>query len=148
MHNLALRANIDKLEVELKKHPQVQIPVKHTFGKNIYMREIFLPAGLILTGKVHKYESMHIIQFGKMVVTTEEGQRMIEGPCTHHSMPGVKRAGIVIEDTLWITVHTIDNVNKMKEEDMADYLTTNTYEEYLLAMSPYGQIEENKVCLS
>lgn len=143
MNSLALRKSIDELESTIKSMPQVVIPVKHTFGKNIYMREILIPKGLLLTGKVHKFESMHIIQYGKMLVTTEEGKRVIEGPCTQYSMPGVKRAGYALEDTYWITVHAIDNVNTMKEEDMADYLTTNTYEEYLLEMSSYGLIEEN-----
>lgn len=139
--NIELRENIVNLENKILQEPQLKIPVKHTFGKDIYMREVFIPKGVIATGAIHKYESMHIIVSGEMLVTTEEGQRHIKGPCTMHSVPGIKRAGFAIEDTIWITVHAIKDVDQMKEEDMATYLCTKTYEEYLLEMSPYGVIE-------
>ena len=44
--------------------PQVECPLKHYFAPGVYLREIFMPAGSVVIGKIHKTEHFNIIQKG------------------------------------------------------------------------------------
>ncbi len=109
-----LRAKVLRLEAELKKHPQLEQQVTHHFSDGIYARELFIPKGAILTGKIHRFAHLNIIPVGDIMVLTEHGMKRIQGPCTLQSFPGIKRAGYALEDTIWITIHP----NPGNEKDM------------------------------
>lgn len=96
---------IKRLEDELKKLPPIDIPPVHYFAKGLYAREISIPKGTILTGKVHKTEHLNIISKGDITVWTETGMRRIQAPFTMISLPGTKRVGYTHEDTIWTTIH-------------------------------------------
>jgi len=97
---------ISRLEAEIKTLPQQKIKETHHFSDGIYAREIFIPAGTVLTGKIHKTEHLNIISKGCIVVWTEEGMRMISAPFTLKSNAGTKRAGYALQDTIWTTIHS------------------------------------------
>jgi hypothetical protein len=75
------------------------------YGCCTYAREIFLPKGAIVIGKIHKHQHLNFITKGKVTVFTEFGEKHLEAPCTFISEVGLKRAVYVEEDTLWTTVH-------------------------------------------
>jgi len=85
-----------------------KFPLTHHFAPNLYGREMFLPAGNVVVGKIHKHAHLNIIAKGKVSVSTEEGPKEYTGPCVFTSYAGTKRAVNVIEDTIWITVHCTD----------------------------------------
>jgi len=102
---------------------------EHFFAPGIYARMIFIPAGGVVVGKIHKHETMNIICKGKIAVATEDGKIVVEGPCVINSSPGIKKAGYAIEDTWWINIHATDetNLDKIEEEFIAkDYEETDT----------------------
>jgi hypothetical protein len=81
--------------------PQVETPTRHYFSPGIYAREMFIPAGTVLTGAVHKTE--HLVQFvGDITVLTNGGMERLTGRHTFVSKPGVKRVGYAHADT-WCT---------------------------------------------
>ena len=49
-----VRKSLVRFEDELKAMPQVDIPVNHYFGGGAYAREITIPAGVALTGRIYK----------------------------------------------------------------------------------------------
>lgn len=109
---------VNLLEQELTKCPQRECPVWHHFAPGLYARQMFIPAGTVLTGAVHKTEHLCIVS-GDIDVTTDDGmlhirdlQRIIL------SKPGTKRAGFTRENTLWTTVHVTDetDLDKLVEE--------------------------------
>ena len=55
-------------------------PVKHTFCKNQYIREIFNPAGEMLVTKIHKVEHPFFLLKGEMSILSEEGEMRITAP--------------------------------------------------------------------
>ena len=115
------RADILALEAAMLELPnQTVMPLKHTFSEGVYAREAFLPAGTVLTGKIHKHAHLNIISQGLITVWTEFGKKLIRGPFTFVSEPGIKRAGKVHEDTVWITVHlNPSNTQDLKEIEQA-----------------------------
>jgi len=128
MNEIATRRMLERLETEIAAMPQLDIPVRHYFGPGIYAREITIPAGVVLTGKIHKYAHINIISKGEISVLTENGVKRIRAPFTMVSPPGTKRAGFAHEETVWTTIHGTDETDLEKLEahfiakDCADYL--------------------------
>jgi hypothetical protein len=102
------REAIMRLEEEMRKFDQLDLPLQHTFAPGQYAREIFLPKGCIVVGKIHKHAHLNIVSRGRVTVVTEFGPREIdarERPVTFTSDAGSKRALYCHEDTIWTTIH-------------------------------------------
>lgn len=81
-------------------------PLTHSFSDGIYVREIFIPKGVVLTGKIHKHDHPNFLMKGKVKVFTEhDGFEVLTAPCHMISKAGTKRAVEAMEDTVWVTVH-------------------------------------------
>lgn len=95
------RQQILDIERFILECPQVETPTTHYFSPGIYAREMFIPAGTVLTGAVHKTE--HLVQFvGDITVLTDGGMQRLTGRHTFTSKPGAKRVGYAHADT-WCT---------------------------------------------
>jgi hypothetical protein len=91
-------------------------PLKHSFADGIYVREIFIPKGLFIVGKIHKHEHPNFLMSGTVDIVTEEGSTRLVGPCAMISPSGTKRALHSITDLVWITVHH----NPTNTQDIAE----------------------------
>ena len=98
------------------EQPQVEIEPTHYFADGIYAREIVIPAGTLLTGKIHRTRHLNIVSKGKIAVVTEDGQKIIEAPCTFVAEAGTKRVGLALEDTVWTTIHASQETDLDKLE--------------------------------
>lgn len=103
-------------------------PLKHSFGHGIYMREIFIPAGTILTGKIHRHSHPNVLLEGEVIVVTEHGGREhLKAPLAMISQAGTKRAVYALTDTRWITFH---NVGEERDLDkIEDIVIAKSYEQ-------------------
>ncbi len=125
-------------------HPeQTPLPVRHFFAPGVYCRELFIPAGMRLTGAIHLTEHVSIMLSGKMQVLKDGEFVEINGPMTEIAQPGIKRMGKCIEDTTWITVHATDETDVEKLEAM---LVTNDWAdvEHLLDQQDYVEFENER----
>lgn len=77
----------------------------HHFADGIYGRELFIPAGTVLTGKIHRHSTLNLLIQGDITVTTPEGMKRIQAPAVFVSAPGAKKAGYAHTDTIWVNVH-------------------------------------------
>lgn len=105
-------------------------PLKHSFAPGIYVREIFIPKGLVLTGKIHLHKHPNFLMSGKVKVYTEFGGfEILEAPKIMISEAGTKRVVETIEDTLWCTVHhNPTNTHDLKE--LEKIVIAQSYDEY------------------
>lgn len=101
----SLRDQIMAAEQVMALMPQVEIEPTHRFADGVYAREILIPAGTLLTGKVHRNNDLNIVLYGHMSVLTEDGMKEVRGPLTFTACAGVKQMGYAYEDTLWVTIH-------------------------------------------
>lgn len=125
----ALRGRIQDFEDILLEHPQVEIPVTQYFCGGVYLRRIDIPAGTLMTGKIHKHPCLSIILSGEMEVITDAGPKHVKAPLIYASPAGVKRAGRALTDCIWVTAHANpDNVERSAEA-MAALLTVDTFEQ-------------------
>lgn len=77
----------------------------HHFADGIYGRELFIPAGTVLTGKIHRHSTLNLLIQGDITVTTPDGMKRIQAPAVFVSPPGTKKAGYAHTDTRWVNVH-------------------------------------------
>lgn len=116
-----------RLEEKMLDMPQFEIEPVHRFSDGLYAREITIPKGCLLTGKVHKTVHLNIISKGDITVWTEEGMKRVQAPFTMVSKPGTKRVGYAHEDTVWTTIHgthetDLDKLERdLIESDMIEY---------------------------
>lgn len=107
------REKIVKLQDEMMTMDQTldQFPLTHHFAPGVYAREMFLPAGHTIVGKIHKHAHLNIVSKGSVILSTEEGSKELSAPCVFTSYAGTKRAVYIKEDTIWITIHVTDKTD-------------------------------------
>lgn len=106
--------NINKVfafEELSRQYPQIELKVIHHFSKGVYARELHIPAGVILTGEIHKFDNLNILSKGKIEVLTEKGMQEVEAPFTIVSPAGTKRIARALTDCVWTTVHGTEETN-------------------------------------
>ena len=104
-------------------------PLKHSFSDGMYVREIFIPEGTVLTGKIHKHDHPNFLMSGKVRMVTEDGAEEIEGPLSMISSAGTKRAIYALTDVVWITVHN-NNTNTQDLSELEKDVIAPSYEAY------------------
>ncbi len=110
---------MDNIESSLMKMDQLVIEPIHHFSPGEYAREIFIPAGTILTGKIHKTDHRNRIPKGVILVwNASEGTRKIEAPFEFEAKAGSRRIGFTLTDTVWITIHKTDETDLDKLEEI------------------------------
>lgn len=130
MSNLAelgTMPEILRIEQEILKMPQVELPIKHYQIDGVYARSMFIPAGTILTGKIHNFESIAILAKGRIRITNGTESYIISEGHIMVDKPGVKRLGYAETDVIFITVHRTDNI---EIEAIEKELVSATFEEY------------------
>ena len=145
-----MRSAIGALEVAMLNHEQVDIPVKHRFSGDIYAREITIPKGTLLTGRIHKFDHFDIMLSGDVTVSTDNGEvKRLTGLNIMEGKAGKKRAGYAHEDTHWITFHSAE---ERDPEEMYEFLTCGSFEELeefnLLLDQAMANIEQSEKLLT
>jgi hypothetical protein len=111
--------------------PVAECPLKHHLHDGVYAREIFIPAGSVVVGKIHKKSHLNLISRGRVYVVTEFGNQIFdatERPVTFASEAGTKRALLAETDVIWTTFHKTD---KTELADIEDDIIAKDYSEVL-----------------
>jgi hypothetical protein len=104
-------------------------PISEKYGCCAYARQIFLPKGDVVVGKIHKHAHLNFIMKGKVSVATEFGKKYFEAPLIFISEPGLKRVVRAEEDTIWATVHLTEHHGEENLDKMEDEIIARTYQE-------------------
>ena len=128
---LIFRNRIQQLKEESLKLPQVEVPLQHYFSTGVYAREMYVKAGTTITGKIHKDSTVDILLQGVIVVVDDQGiPRKLTAPMVYESKPGISKAGHVLEDVRWVTVHGVDTDTRDIAE-LESRLVVEDYQQYL-----------------
>ena len=102
MNNLVTQNNIYKLQDIIKDMPQVTGETRHHFSDGIYARELFIPAGTVVVGALHKSQHLYMVVKGKCKVSSQYETVEIEAPYIGETIPGTKRVIYAETDCVWI----------------------------------------------
>jgi len=130
---LERRASVSFLEKFIKENVKTEVlpdaiplcSLKHYFappideyGCGTYARELSMPAGIVLTGKIHRHSHITIVSQGHFILVSENGRQEIKAPHTFVSPVGAKRAFYVLEDTVLTTIHLTKHLSEDELEDI------------------------------
>jgi hypothetical protein len=102
-----LGERLDQLEqTMLDSGAAIPLPLSHTFTKGLYMRQIFMPRGSLVTSKIHRTQHPFAVMMGECsVLIPGKGVERIVAPYIGITEPGTRRVLYMHEDTLWVTFH-------------------------------------------
>lgn len=129
--DLKNRATIDEAEAELLKFPPIQCPLVHSFTPGLYVRQIFIPAGTMLTSRVHKQTHPFFIMRGRISVVSGTEKTTYEAPYIGITTAGTRRVLYAHKDTVWVTAHA--NPDEYEDPDEMVEALTDDAENPLLA---------------
>lgn len=98
--------------LELEAERGIELPPIEYHCNGVYAREIHIPAGVSLVGEIHLQDQINVVSKGVIRVFTEEGVKTITAPHTFISPAGTKRAGYVVEDTVWTVFHATESTDE------------------------------------
>lgn len=112
------REQIEALQTEVLKLPQVEPVTEHYFADGMYCRTVFRPAGTLVIGKIHKKEHFFALISGELTAWTEAGMKRMVAPFVWVSKPGTKRVTYAHTDATVLTVHQVSsqNLDEIEEE--------------------------------
>ena len=143
------REKITFLERKMAKLPQVELGLSHYFKNGMYAREMRVPKGTFISGKIHSTGTIGVLAQGSMRVWGEDGvMKTVAAPYIHTAEPGFKRVGLATEDVVWVTVHRTDStdLDQIEEDefiieeggvDMFDFATGKMKPQYELDRNDY-----------
>lgn len=124
MSNKITRRNddiIDQLELAMSEDfPVVNCPVTHTFTDGIYIRQIFMPKGTLITSKIHLTNHPYNVSMGHAKVCIDGSDwKDIVAPYNGVTLSGTRRILYIVEDCIWTTYHKIDTVS-VEDNNLSD----------------------------
>lgn len=78
--------------------------LKHTFLNGMYMREMFIPKGTLVVGKIHKMDCLNIVSKGDICILTEMGSARLTEGFTSASPAGIQKVAYAHEDSVFVNV--------------------------------------------
>jgi quercetin dioxygenase-like cupin family protein len=107
----------------------------------MYVRQLFLPKGTRLVGKMHAQENFFLLLSGDMTIWSTEGRKRVGAGFMAVTKPGDKRVGYAHEDSVCLNFHP----NPDDETDLI--LLEQRYivdEQNLLAQESHDLLEVSK----
>ena len=89
----------------------------HHFADGVYLRELFMPAGMVVVGAIHRTKHITIVASGTVLITTDRGVEEITGPAVFVSEVGAKKAIHALTDATLMNPHPTDETDLAKIED-------------------------------
>ena len=105
------REQIDRLQAEMVKMPQVELRTEHFFSPGMYCRRVYRSAGTLIVGKVHKEPHFFMCAKGEIIAWTETGMRKLQAGDVVESKPGTKRVTLAVTDAIGITIHRTEKTD-------------------------------------
>jgi hypothetical protein len=110
---------LDQLETMISQCEQPHVPIIHRFTPGLYIREMQLPAGALLTTMKHCTEHPFVLSKGRLHVSSEnEGTVIYEAPFCGITLPGTRRAMFAETEVVWTTFHATSETDVEKIGEM------------------------------
>lgn len=137
------REAVLRFEAAVANMPQVELPLRHFFVKGVYVKEITIPKDHVLTSYIHTQDCVSTMAKGKMLVSDGMQTVVMTAPCTFVCLAGSKKAGISLEDTVWLDSYA----NPDDEQDLDVLLTRYTAKSHQEYLTRVNLLLEKKPCL-
>jgi hypothetical protein len=100
-----IRAGISEGALEQTHHdgatPEGDAEATHAFGDGVYVRGVFIPAGCVVVGKIHRQARVCIVAQGTCTFVDEFHRETVSAPWCGEFSAGCKTAVYAHTDTTW-----------------------------------------------
>lgn len=114
--NVPTKEQIERLQAEMVRMPQIELETDHFFSPGMYCRRVYRPAGTLIVGKIHKKPHFFLCAKGEIIAWTETGMRKLQAGDVVECQPGTKRVTLATQDSIGITIHKTDETDLDKIE--------------------------------
>lgn len=125
------------VEAALRQAPEVELPLRHIFADNVYYREMTIPSGTIVLGKIHKYDTLLILLKGELTVASDNGPVRLSAPSVTVGRAGRARLGYAHTEVVCANVH---GTSLTDLEELEEYFIAKSEEDF--ALFQQGLLEE------
>ena len=95
----------------------------------MYCREITIPEGAFITGRIYKFDHVEIMLSGEItIISADGGTKRYEGHNVIEAKAGKRQGGLAHKETKWLTINCIPDYLPMAEA--LDFTSVLTYKEY------------------
>lgn len=117
--------------------------IDNEYGCGLYGREMFMPKGTLVVGKIHKRQGLNFLLKGKIYVATEFGKTWYTAPCIIKGEANVKRVVFASEDSIFVNVHLTKHIGEENLDKIEQDIVANDYKEVGL-MDSIDRLLESK----
>lgn len=132
---LPTRETIEALQVSMIEYACKQPEPIHLFAPGLYLRELTVPAGMLIVGKTHRFAHFLLVMSGHALIVSEFGRDELTAGHISVSEPGVKRVVLAFKDTRFITIHhnpdDIEDLELIEAQHIVPEIDVITIEEIL-----------------
>ncbi len=97
-----------------------EIPIKHLFADQIYIRQMEMKQGQIVVGAIHNHLHAWFLMKGRVLINNNGEKIEHIAPCYTISQPGSKRFIYALEDSIFVNVHknpsNTKDIEKLEKE--------------------------------
>jgi quercetin dioxygenase-like cupin family protein len=97
-----------------------EIPIKHLFADQIYIRQMEMKQGQIVVGAIHNHLHAWFLMKGRVLINNNGEKIEHIAPCYTVSEPGSKRFIYALEDSIFVNVHknpsNTKDIEKLEKE--------------------------------
>tara|TARA_B110000285_G_scaffold162045_1_gene180992 strand:+ start:3194 stop:3655 length:462 start_codon:yes stop_codon:yes gene_type:complete len=106
-----------------------EIPIKHFFADQVYIRQMNMSADQFVVGAVHNHLHVWFLLTGKVSIIEDDETIDHVAPCFTISKPGIQRVIYAHEDSIFINIHK--NPENLKNiDDLEKEIVSMTKEEF------------------
>jgi hypothetical protein len=118
-----------KSGVEDRKLTHYFTEIDNDYNCCLYGREMFMPKGTLVVGKIHKRQGLNFLMQGKVYVATEFGKQWYTAPCIIKGEANVKRVVFAVEDSIFVNVHLTGYTGEENLDKVEEDIVTSDYSE-------------------
>jgi hypothetical protein len=108
---------VEQIEGRLLQLEQMDAPVVHRFGAGIYIREVHLPAGMLVIGHHHRHAHMNAMISGRATFLNPDGTTTEYTAPFFGVWPAGRKIAIVHEDMIWQNIYPTEETDAAALED-------------------------------
>lgn len=106
------RGSMAKLREAAKAEPQVHMPMQLFTGHGMATRVVFIPAGHLAFGGVHKQGQHNFLMQGRVKLARQDGSTVeLSAPEIIIAPPGESKGVLALTDTVWATTLITDKTD-------------------------------------
>lgn len=120
---------LEKGLFELEQIPDEGYKLKEYRSGGMYCREITIPEGAFITGRIYKFDHVEIMLSGDItILSANGGKKRYQGNNVIEAKAGKRQGGLAHKETKWLTINCIPDHLPLNEA--LDFTSVFTYQQY------------------